>query len=128
MLLSGNNKGMNGVYLIFSLGLLLVVFLLVISYAIEISGLMGEKQEKTFSLLTAHRIDRAFDLYKRNGVVTTIFLDTGFLVYGIRPLALDILASNGMIQVNSSFPLGIPASESFDLWKKGGLYVLEVGA
>jgi len=117
---------MNSIYLVFSLVLLLVVFLLVTGYAVELSGLLKEKQEKTFVLLTAHRIEKAFDLYKRNGAVTTMFLDSRFYLYGTKPVEMELSVSDGLVLINSSIIAEVPAAGELKTWKKGGLYVLEV--
>ncbi len=125
-LLSRNNKGVNSIYMVFSLVLLLIVFLLVTSYAVELSGLLKEKQEKTFVLLTAHRIEKAFDLYERNGAVTTMFLDSRFYLYGTKPVEMELSVSDGLVLINASMIAEVPANGELRTWKKGGLYVLEV--
>lgn len=126
MRLSRNNRAMNGVYLVFSLVFLLVVFVLVLGYALEVSGLMKDRQEKTFAMLMAHRIGNSFDVSRRNGVATTSLIGSDARLFGIRKMSIDVSGSQDGIIVNSTIGIKLSAPEGFRLEKRDGFYLLEV--
>jgi len=112
--------------MVFSMVFLLAVFLLVVGYAVEVSGLMKEKQEKTFAMLLAHRIGNSFDLSRRNGVATAALIGSDAYLFGIRRVRMDISGSEGGISINSSVPVRLSAPGRFRLEKRDGFYLLEV--
>jgi len=117
---------MNGVYMVFSLVFLLVIFVLVLGYALEISGLMKDKQEQTFAMLMAHRIGNSFDVSRRNGVAATSLIGSDARLFGMKKMSIDVSGSQDGIMVNSTVRVRLSAPEEFRLEKRDGFYLLEV--
>jgi len=124
--LSRNNRAMNGVYMVFSLVFLLVIFALVLGYALEVSGLMKDKQEKTFAMLMAHRIGNSFDVSRRNGVATASLIGSDARLFGMKKMRIDVSGSQGSIIVNSTVKIKLSALGEFRLESRNGFYLLEV--
>jgi hypothetical protein len=117
---------MTGVYMVFSLVFLLVIFVLVLGYALEVSGLMKDKQEKTFAMLMAHRIGNSFDVSRRNGVATTSLISSDALLFGMKKMRIDVSGAQGSILVNSTVKVKLSTIKEFKLEKHDSFYLLEV--